>query len=141
MQNRWEWAGGEQLKFGFGHRFVFVFLGKLRSGNPNNADGSQGRSDWAGRLDTDGQKRTHFDSGGSIGGIQVTNQKFMAATNIVHLLVGPGTGTWDKTSKTQTSQQVLGRITFLKTYKDQNDRPQNQDRLPFATVIATRVCM
>ena len=52
-------------------------------------------SDWARRIDTDGQKWTHFDSGGSIGGIYGTDQNFMVPTNLVLTVVGPGRGTWD----------------------------------------------
>ena len=55
----------------------------------------------------------------------------MVPTNLVHIVVGPGRGTWDRTkstkivdeSKRPTSQQVLGRtINFSKKYKDHNDR-------------------
>ena len=53
---------------------------------PNSIRGS----DWARRADTDGQKGTHFDSGGSIGGIWGTD---------AHIVVGPGRGTWDPKNK------------------------------------------
>ena len=53
----------------------------------------------------------------------------MAPTNLVHIVVGPGMGTWGRQStktiermKNTTSQQVVCRkIHFLKKYKDQND--------------------
>ena len=48
---------------------------------------------------TDGQKLTHLDSGGSIGGILGTTQNFMVPTNLVHIVIGPGRGTWDQTNK------------------------------------------
>ena len=72
-------------------------------------------SDWAGRADTDGQKWTHFDSGGSIGFFLGTDQNSMVPINLVHIVVGPGRGTWDpknqkniKEMKNPTSQQVSG---------------------------------
>ena len=80
------------------------------------ADCSLRPSDWARRADADGQKWTHFDSVGITGGIEGTNQNSMVPTNLVHVVVGPGRGTWDQKNpkiidemKNPTSQQVLGR--------------------------------
>ena len=38
-------------------------------------------------VDTDGQKRTRFDSGGSIGGILGTDQNFIVPTGLVHIVI------------------------------------------------------
>ena len=53
--------------------------------------GSKGRHGWT--------KWTRFDSGGSVGGIYGTDQNFMVPTNLVHIVVGPGRGMWDRKSK------------------------------------------
>ena len=54
-------------------------------------------SDWSRRADPDGQQRTRFDSGGSIGGIQDTDRNLMVPTNFSHIVVGAGRGTWYRT--------------------------------------------
>ena len=58
-----------------------------------------GGSDWALRVDTEGQKWTRVDSGESIGGILGTNQNFMVPTNLVDIVVGSGKGTWDRQNR------------------------------------------
>ena len=50
-------------------------------------------------------KWTRFDSGESIGGIQGTDQFFMVPTSLVHIVVGPGWGAWDRKSIIEQSQK------------------------------------
>ena len=81
------------------------------------SDCSVGGSDWARRVDTDGRKWTRFDPRGSIGGIWGTNQNLMVPTNLVHIVVGPGKGTWDrKTKKTLTNRNIQHPASFGKNY-------------------------
>ena len=80
-------------------------------------------------VDTDGNKWTRFDSGGTIGGIEGTIQIFVVPTNLVQIHVGPGRGMSDrhtfKNSLTIDKSNIpasLGTTFFQKKYKDQNDR-------------------
>ena len=61
-----------------------------------------------------------------------TNANFMVPTNLVHIVDGPGRGTWDRKKtkkKTMNIRNVQhpskfwdGRTVFSKMYKDQDDR-------------------
>ena len=60
--------------------------------------GSRGRHGWT--------KMATLRFRGSIGGIWDTNQNFMVTTILVHIVVGPGRGTWDRENK----QLLNGKI-------------------------------
>ena len=79
---------------------------------------SIGRSDWAqSSIGIDKNGKT-FESGRSIGGIKNTSRNCMVPTNLVHIVVGPGKGTWDRnkqkyiTSTNTTSQPCWEKNQF-----------------------------
>ena len=53
------------------------------------------------RMDKNGQVSLHREA---LGGFKGTNQNFVVPTNIVHIVVGSGRGTLDR-----TNQKIIGK--------------------------------